>query len=31
MEIYNDDCLQIMQQMIKQNKKVDCIITSPPS
>lgn len=30
MEIYNDDCLQIMQQMIKQNKKVDCIITSPP-
>ena len=30
MEIYNNNCLQIMQQMIKQNKKVDCIITSPP-
>lgn len=29
-ELYNDNCLNIMSQMINDNKKVDCIITSPP-
>ena len=29
-DLYNGDCLEILQQMIDQNKKVDAIITSPP-
>ena len=29
-QLYNDDCLNILSQMIDDNKKVDCIITSPP-
>jgi site-specific DNA-methyltransferase (adenine-specific)/modification methylase len=28
--LYNGDCLDVMQQMIDNNEKVDCIITSPP-
>lgn len=28
--LYNCDCLEILQQMIDQNKKVEAIITSPP-
>ena len=28
--LYNCDCLEILQQMIEQNRKVDAIITSPP-
>lgn len=30
MKIYNDDCLSIMNKMIEDNKKFNCIITSPP-
>lgn len=29
-QLYNGDCLEIMSQMIDDNKKVDCVITSPP-
>ena len=29
-ELYNDDCLKIMDNFISENRKVDCIITSPP-
>lgn len=29
-DLYNGDCLEIMSQMIDDNKKVDCVITSPP-
>nr|DAJ42466.1 MAG TPA: adenine-specific methyltransferase [Caudoviricetes sp.] len=29
-QLYNGDCLNIISQMIDDNKKVDCIITSPP-
>lgn len=29
-DLYNSDCLNIMSQMIDDNKKVNCIITSPP-
>lgn len=29
-EIYNGDCLEIMENLIQQNYKVDKIITSPP-
>lgn len=28
--LYNADCLTIMQQMVHNNDKVDCIITDPP-
>lgn len=30
MEFYNANCLDKLQEMIDQHKKVDCIITSPP-
>lgn len=30
MELYNANCLDKLQQMIDNNEKVDCIITSPP-
>ena len=29
-QIYNEDCFKIMDQMIKNGDKVDCIITDPP-
>ena len=28
--LYNEDCFKIMEDMIKNNQKVDCIITDPP-
>lgn len=30
MELYNDDCLVVMQKLIDDGIKVDCIITDPP-
>lgn len=30
MQLYNDDCLNVLDQMISNNEKVDAIITSPP-
>ena len=30
MELYNEDCLEVMDKMISENRKVDAIITSPP-
>ncbi len=29
-EIYNTDCIEMMDSMIKQKIKVDAIITDPP-
>lgn len=29
-KIYNCDCIEFMQYMVNQGKKVDCIITDPP-
>lgn len=29
-ELYNGDCLKIMQQLIEQGVKVDAVITDPP-
>ena len=29
-EMYNGDCLEIMDNLISQNIKVDAIITDPP-
>lgn len=29
-KVYNEDCLKILSDMIKQNYFVDCIMTSPP-
>ncbi|EAI6458933.1 site-specific DNA-methyltransferase [Campylobacter coli] len=29
-KIYNCDCIEFMQDMVNQGKKVDCIITDPP-
>ncbi|HED4927793.1 TPA: site-specific DNA-methyltransferase [Campylobacter jejuni] len=29
-KIYNCDCIEFMQDMVNQEKKVDCIITDPP-
>lgn len=29
-KIYNCDCIEFMKDMVKQGKKVDCIITDPP-
>jgi len=29
-KVYNCDCLDLMQSMIEQNIKVDCIVTDPP-
>lgn len=29
-KIYNRDCIEFMQDMVNQGKKVDCIITDPP-
>lgn len=28
-KIYNCDCIEFMQDMVNQGKKVDCIITDP--
>lgn len=30
MKLINNNCLDVLQQMIDNNEKVDCIITSPP-
>ena len=30
MKLINDDCLNVLQKMIDNKEKVDCIITSPP-
>lgn len=30
MQLINDNCLNTLQEMIDSNKRVDCIITSPP-
>jgi len=30
MKLYNEDCLNVLQKMIDNKEKVDCIITSPP-
>ena len=30
MKLINSNCLDVLQQMINNNEKVDCIITSPP-
>ena len=29
-KLYNGNCLEVMQELIKQGIKVDTIITSPP-
>ena len=29
-QLYNGDCLEVMQSLIKQDIKVDCILTDPP-
>lgn len=29
MQIINSNCLDVLQKVIDNNKKVDCIITSP--
>ena len=29
-ELYQGDCLEVMDELIKQNVKVDAIITDPP-
>lgn len=29
-QLYNGDCLEVMDELIKQGIKVDCIITDPP-
>ncbi len=29
-ELYNEDCLDVLDHFIKEGRKVDCIITSPP-
>lgn len=29
-KLYNGDCLEIMDSLIEQGVKVDCIITDPP-
>lgn len=29
-KLYNGDCLEVMQELIKQGAKVDAIITDPP-
>ena len=29
-ELYQGDCLEVMDKLIKQNVKVDAIITDPP-
>ena len=28
--LFNDDCLKVMDYLIKNNIKVDCILTDPP-
>lgn len=30
MKLYNDDCINVMQQMINDGVKVDLTVTSPP-
>ena len=29
-EIYNGDCLEVMDRLIEEGIKVDCILTDPP-
>lgn len=29
-KVYNCDCIELMQEMVEQNIKVDCVITDPP-
>lgn len=29
-QLYNGDCIEIMQSLIEQNIKVDAVITDPP-
>ena len=29
-KLYNGDCLEIMDKLIEEGVKVDCIITDPP-
>ena len=29
-KLYNGDCLEYMDKMIKEGAKVDCIVTDPP-
>ena len=29
-KLYNDDCLKVMDNLIEEGIKVDCIITDPP-
>ena len=29
-KLYNGDCLEIMDRLIKEGVKVDCILTDPP-
>ena len=29
-ELYNGDCLEVMDKLIKEGVKVDCILTDPP-
>ena len=29
-QLYNGDCLEVMDYLISQNIKVDCILTDPP-
>lgn len=30
MQLYNGDCIKVMQELIDKNVKVDCVITDPP-
>lgn len=29
-ELYNGDCLEVMDKLIERGVKVDCVITDPP-
>ena len=30
MQLYNGDCLEVMDRMITEGEKVDLVVTSPP-
>ena len=30
MELFNEDCLKVLDRFIDEGRRVDCIITSPP-
>ena len=30
-KLYNGDCLEVMDKLIEEGVKVDCILTDPPS